>query len=92
MMTDDAARPEPTREEVRTILRGLVSGEISPRQASDWATPWITEEAGDVEDELVWDTLDWLSGADIETDPGVYLYGQADFRRWLTDFESKITT
>lgn len=92
MTTDDTAQPEPTRKEVRKILRGLVSGEISPRQASDWATPWITEEAGDVEDELVWDTLDLLSLADTETAPAVYLYGQADFQRWLSDFESKMAT
>ncbi|MEV6906418.1 hypothetical protein [Amycolatopsis sp. NPDC051071] len=87
-MTTDNSQ-EPTRDEVRKILRGLISGEVSPREASDWATPWITEEAGDVEDEVVWDTLDWLSGADTETDPGVYLYGQDDFRHWLSDFESK---
>ncbi|WAL67808.1 hypothetical protein ORV05_08570 [Amycolatopsis cynarae] len=43
-----------------------------------------------VEDEAVWEALDWLSGADTETGPGVYLYGPEDFRKWLADFESAI--
>lgn len=87
MTTDNSQAP--TRDEVRKVLRGLVSGEVSPREASDWATPWITEEAGDVDDEVVSEILDWLSGADTETEPDVYLYGQDDFRHWLEDFESK---
>jgi hypothetical protein len=79
---DDAG---PSRAEVRDMLRALVNGESTPARASDWATPWVTEEAGDVRDEIVWAALDRLSGSDIETAPGVRLYGPEDFRAWLAD-------
>ena len=88
MMTESRDAPEPTREEVRGILAGLASGQLTRAQASDWATPWITEEAGFVEDEAVWEALDWLSGADMETAPDVYLYGPEDFCQWLANFEA----
>ena len=85
MAVDHGDDSGPSRAEVRDVLLGLVNGDITPAQASDWATPWVTEEAGDVRDEVVWTALDRLSGADIETTPGVFLYGPEDFRAWLAD-------
>lgn len=80
---------EPTRAEVRARLEGLVAGTLSPADASDWARPWITEEAGDVQDEVVWDALGALWGADSAIGPGEYLYGPLDFQDWLADFDAR---
>ncbi len=82
------APAEPTREQVRQVLHDLAAGTLTPAEASDWATPWITEEAGEVQDELVWDALQNLWGADMAVAPGAYLYGPLDFRAWLADFEA----
>ncbi|MEV6829083.1 hypothetical protein [Amycolatopsis sp. NPDC051102] len=82
--------PEPTRDEVRKQLQGLIAGTLTPGEASDWANPWITEEAGEVQDELVWEALQNLWGADMLVAPGEYLYGPLDFRAWLTAFEAQL--
>ncbi|MEV6620963.1 hypothetical protein AB0M83_04920 [Amycolatopsis sp. NPDC051106] len=82
-------RPEPTRDEVRKVLEDLAAGTLTPAEADDWARPWITEEAGDVQDELVWDTIGWLFGADSMVGPDEYLYGPLDFQAWLDAFDAR---
>jgi hypothetical protein len=86
-MTTDSEEG-PSRDEVRKLLSDLVSGKLSREQASEWAGPWMTEEAGDVTDEVVWNAIDLLYSADSATGPGQYLYGPADFQTWLDEFNA----
>jgi hypothetical protein len=77
------------RKEVHDRLRRLAEGELSPAEAADWASRTMAE---DVEfDDLTWDGLDRLAGADLLTDPGEYLHGPADFAAWLEQFEQSRT-
>ena len=46
--------------------------------------------SGEVQDELVWDALQNLWGADMLAASGEYLYGPLDFRAWLADFEARL--
>jgi hypothetical protein len=77
---------------VRKLLDDLAAGVLTRAQASDWAHPWVTEEAGDVQDELVWDAILGLYSADSMVAPGEYLYGPLDFRTWLDDFVARSKT
>ena len=83
----DTPSSGPTRDEIREVLRDLAAGRRTPAEVADWATPWVTEAAGEVDDEVVWEALDWLAGADLETAPGKYLHGPEDFQSWLDEFE-----
>ncbi|MFE0021447.1 hypothetical protein [Amycolatopsis sp. NPDC059021] len=81
---------EPTRAEVRELLSGLAEGTVTPVEAAKRAAPWLTEEAGDVQDEVVWDTIDALSAADSATPDQGFLYGPEDFRAWLAEFDTRV--
>ncbi|MFJ1766451.1 hypothetical protein ACIOD2_39405 [Amycolatopsis sp. NPDC088138] len=70
------------------MLLDLTEGRLTPEQASDWATPWLTEEAGEVHDDLVWDAIGALAGADMLVAPSTFLYGPLDFQAWLDDFDA----
>ena len=75
----------PTSDEVAAKLRALIAGEITPGEASDWASPWITRyDEVDVSDDRVRRALDELAGADLIADmDGNYLHGREDFVAWL---------
>ncbi|GAA4536778.1 hypothetical protein [Amycolatopsis samaneae] len=81
---------EPIRDEVRKLLTGLAEGTVTPGEAAGWARPWLTEEAGDVQDEVVWDTIDALSAADSARPDQGPLYGPEDFRAWLAEFDARV--
>ncbi|MFJ8911457.1 hypothetical protein [Amycolatopsis sp. NPDC102389] len=81
--------PVPTRAEVRKVLEDLATSAVTRVEASDWARPWIVEDAHRVDDALVWNALDRLFGADLMTSPVGYLHGPVDFRAWLEEFDSR---
>jgi hypothetical protein len=84
----------PTLSDVAEKLRLLVVGEISRQQASEWASPWITEYTEvqfDTDRELdrrIKKAFDRLASADSISTDRPYLYGQSDFERWLNDLTS----
>jgi len=84
----------PTLAEVAQTLRQLVADEVSRRQASDWASPWIarfTEIQFDKNRDLdrkIKKAIDCLASADMISTDRPYLYGQSDFERWLDDLTS----
>ena len=79
---------EPSREQVRRVLSGLAAGRLTAVQASDWAGQWVGSDL-EVEDDLVWDAIQILHGADMPVPSGEYLYGPLDFRSWLDDFDAQ---
>jgi hypothetical protein len=82
----------PTRAEVRAILVDLAVGRTSPREADEWATPWVVAHDALVEDRVIWRALTVLCGADLEVSTGVLLHGPADFRAWLERFDEDVAT
>ncbi|MEV7552496.1 hypothetical protein AB0N89_23035 [Amycolatopsis sp. NPDC089917] len=73
------------------MLDALASGALTRAEASDRARPWFVEDVHRVDDDLVWQTLDWVFGADLMTSPVEYLYGPVDFRAWLAEFDARDT-
>lgn len=87
-MVDDHPQP-PTRDDVAQKLRDLAAGKKSPEEVSDWAQPWVyDDDLPEVEDELVWDTLDKLTAADTQSQPGAYMFTTTDFHAWQEEFEA----
>ena len=76
----------PTREQIGEVLVSLAQGTIGVEEAASWAYGWMSREDADIDDEVVWDALDPLAGADLQTAPGVYLHGREDFESWLVNF------
>jgi len=76
----------PSREQVAARLRQLISGAEDRREAANWASQWVTrfDEAG-FSDRKLFDAIVCLSAADLISTDRPYLYGQADFEKWLHD-------
>ncbi|WP_404385020.1 hypothetical protein LL946_04025 [Knoellia locipacati] len=81
------SRPEPTRDALRQRLLDLLSRRITPEEAADWAAAWVRDASPDVKDQLVWDALKKLSGADLRVSPDEYLHSEPDFHAWLDELE-----
>ncbi|GAA1228219.1 hypothetical protein GCM10009676_08170 [Prauserella halophila] len=85
----------PSRDEVRQAIVDLLEGRRSREEVDRWAAPWATlDDLPEIDDELVWDTLDWLFGC-ATIDPSNlanngYLFGEADFRAWLEEFDAAV--
>jgi len=84
----------PSREEVLTRLEGLASGAISPTEAVDWANEYAIfddpQVYPEVRDELVWEAIVLLTGADLKDSPKSYLHGPDDFRAWADHIRERI--
>lgn len=81
----------PTRSEIEHVLVALVDGTMSPEAADRWAAPFVVDESTPPAhmDDIVWNALGHLYGADIMEAPGVPLHGPADFTEWLADFRQR---
>nr|WP_052478619.1 hypothetical protein [Kibdelosporangium sp. MJ126-NF4]CEL19503.1 hypothetical protein [Kibdelosporangium sp. MJ126-NF4]CTQ94698.1 hypothetical protein [Kibdelosporangium sp. MJ126-NF4] len=81
-MTDvDATFTEAVR-----LLTGLVSGEVNPAEAANWASPrYADESAGYHQHDALWTALGALVLADMPAGRGRYLYGPADYQDWLDE-------
>ncbi|CAM3782033.1 hypothetical protein KIPE111705_24660 [Kibdelosporangium persicum] len=78
-----------TFAEAQRLLAGLVTGEVSPQQAANWAMPkYADDQAGYHTHDKLWTALDRLAGADLHQAPGVYLHGSDDFRAWLAEAQA----
>jgi hypothetical protein len=80
----------PSRRQVRDALVSLIDDPSNVEEIASWAREWVLNDDVEIEDEVVWDTLDTLAGADIQTAPNVYLHGLEDFIAWLADFDHQI--
>lgn len=83
----------PTRSAILSRLASLVSGELSPDDASNWAATWLIADhtpGTDVQigDWPAWEAIKLLAGADLQVEPGCYLYGTEDFEVWLEDLKA----
>jgi len=84
---------EPTYQEIRGVFVAVIDGVLSREEAADWSSYWIINDRYKrVENKLVWEVIKYLTGVDLETEPGEYLHDEDDFREMLASFdvESKL--
>jgi hypothetical protein len=84
----DNLKTEPTRTEVQILLIGLLDETVTRELATEWAAPWVTENASDIRDEVTWEGMCMLALADSTTPKGNYMYGQKNFQDWLGEFDA----
>ncbi|MEV4476725.1 hypothetical protein [Nonomuraea sp. NPDC049504] len=71
---------------MRTALIDLIEGRRSREEVASWAAcTMLALEDAQFSDEIVWDFLMAMTGADIRTAPEAYLYDDDDFRSWLAE-------
>jgi hypothetical protein len=76
----------PTRQQIADQIRALVQGGKTRQEVSAWAIQFVTDEHRRVTDVGAWEMLKTLGGADMIVDlEGNYLYGPADFEKWLEE-------
>ncbi len=78
----------PTRKDVEIRLIALITGNISREQISEWASQWTELENPPLDDQVVWNTLEALSGADSKSTDRPYLFNKEDFEDWLDDLKN----
>lgn len=94
MLENGRALSAPSKKEVQAKLLALILGDGSREEVASWAESWIIQDDPQVDDAMVWRTLDRLSGADMISfdQPSraalPYLYDESDFRDWLEELRS----
>ena len=79
----------PSKEDLEQRLNDLISARTTREDVAEWAKQWILPDAPPVENPAVWDALLKLVAADMETTDRPYLYGEEDFRDWLSELRDK---
>lgn len=77
----------PDRQQVEAKLVDLASGKITREEATAWAEQFDLDA---IDDELVVDALELLTGADMISTDRPYLYGPEDFRAWLAKYRRAV--
>jgi hypothetical protein len=77
--------PIPKREDIANQLRDLIAGRKTRKEVSAWATQYVTGDYPRVTDMEAWEALKALVGADVYADMENYLFGEADFQKWLEE-------
>lgn len=87
----DLRRPAPpSRTDVEDHLLDLISGDISRKEASDWARQWVITDGAEIEPQI-WEALRRLIAADMPSTDRPFLYERIDFQAWLADLRSRRT-
>ena len=77
--------PAPSRSEVTLWLHRLIAGDITRKEVDEWACQWVYADDPGVDDEVVWNVLTALCGADMPSTDREFLFGEEDFRAWLDE-------
>lgn len=80
-----SAPASPSRADVETKLQGLIEGRVTRDDATAWAMQWVAAPDSGVDDPIVWNALNNLSGADAPSTDRPYLFTEIDFRAWLDE-------
>jgi hypothetical protein len=83
----------PTKKEIQQKLHELVEHPELRGIVANWAIKFIFDDRdAPIKDDLVWNYLKILAGADLMDSPSTYLHGVEDFISWLNDFETSINS
>lgn len=70
------------RHDAINVIAGLISGQLSRDEASNWAGEQIESDA-EVTDLALWDVVKEIAAADLKGPGDVYLVGLDDYLDWL---------
>ena len=80
----------PDRAEIERTIADLIAGRITREEATRWADEVRLEgDRREITDEVAWDVLLTLCGADATTLDRPYLYMESDFYRWLNELRQE---
>lgn len=82
----------PTRADVATAIKSMIKGERSREDVADWASEFVVYDDPiypEVTDEVVWDMIGVLGGADSPSTDRRYLYEVEDFTAWLDELNER---
>lgn len=77
----------PTKAEVISQIRRLLSRDCDRSAIADWARPWVATRADEVDDLRILRALESIASADLPTTDREFLYGREDFAAWLEEIE-----
>ena len=80
----------PSLTQIADRLRNLLSGALGRREASAWASRWLTADDPGIHDDVAWQALERIGGADLPGAETAYLFNEADFHVWLDEVEDEI--
>ncbi|PEL11417.1 hypothetical protein [Bacillus sp. AFS017336] len=80
---------EPTLDDILLKLKLIISNELSRGEVADWASQYVMANEPIVENDIVWEFLQIVSGIDILDSPATYLHSIRDIEFWITQISMK---
>ena len=81
----------PNRSVVLAKLAALAAGELSRDEAYEWAKLWVLADTNgqvDFDDIPALEGIVDLMSANLQSEPGKYLYGPLEFHEWFEELRS----
>lgn len=69
-------------------LRKLIEGRLSRTAVADWASKWIGNKPGEM-DQRTWRLIIQLSGADLISTDRPFFHGREDFEAWHMQYNER---
>ena len=76
---------QPSKQEMVSKLQKILNGELTREEVSNWAMLYIDNDKLEIDDLSVWDFLKKIGGIDVIEAPDVYLYGDEDLNKWISE-------
>lgn len=80
---------QPAKEEIIYKLNMILQGKLSREEVADWAEEYVMQDEPNIEDDIVWDFLQVVSGVDLKDSPEEYLHVEQDIKDWITKYSNK---
>jgi len=93
MSDNNTAKPHrytiPSKNELIFKIEDLLIEKISREEIASWAIEYVTYDNPqiypEINDEIIFETIKNLSGADLTATDRPYLFGVEDFEEWLKE-------
>jgi hypothetical protein len=79
---------QPTVESLIKKLQLVLDGKLSRETVADWALTFVMDDEPNIEDEVIWELLQIISGIDIKESPAEYLHAEEDIKEWIIKFNN----
>jgi hypothetical protein len=76
---------QPSKQEMVSKLQKILSGELTREEVSTWAMLYIDNDELEIDDFAAWEFLKEIGGIDVIEAPDVYLYGDEDINKWISE-------
>ncbi len=75
---------QPSKQEIISKLKKVLSEEISREEVSNWAIRYINNDELEIDDYTTWELLKDIGGIDIMESMNTYLYSDEDINSWIS--------